>query len=226
MSCGIYKITNILNGKIYIGCSKNIENRWKQHLRCNEGHAIHKAIETYGSENFSFEIIEECLPEELTIKEIYWIKYYNSYLQGYNMTTGGDGVCEVNKKSVHQYDLDGHYLQTFNSITEAEESLGLKYTGSNINSAYKNKDGRATALGFQWRYANDFPSNVDIPAIEKQVSKERKKIQQYDKQGNFIQEFENITDASNKTGIGRTSISNCLNNYSKSAGGYCWKKIE
>ena len=84
---GIYKFTNLINGKIYVGQSRNIERRYKDHLnRAKNNFAsnneyntlIHKAIRKYGVENFSFEILEECSIKELNNKEEYWINYYNS----------------------------------------------------------------------------------------------------------------------------------------------------
>lgn len=63
---GIYKITNKINGKIYIGQSINIERRWKEHIFDNRKNSlIHLAIIKYGKENFSFEVIEECNQKEL-----------------------------------------------------------------------------------------------------------------------------------------------------------------
>ena len=83
MSCGIYKITNNINNKIYIGCSKNIEHRWLAHksesiLENNQqyNYSIHKAFRKYGLDNFSFEIIEE-LPEE---KQEWFNKKYGPQL--------------------------------------------------------------------------------------------------------------------------------------------------
>lgn len=96
---GIYKIVNILNNKIYIGKSSDIEKRWKEHIRLSKSEhsrrksPIHKAINKYGKENFRFEIIKECLFEEMDALEIYYIKEYNSTNRkiGYNVTNGGDG---------------------------------------------------------------------------------------------------------------------------------------
>lgn len=90
---GIYKITNKLNNKIYIGQSIHILQRWEEHKyqECNS--AIHQAIKKYGIDNFTFEIIEECDQSLLDEKEIYWIKYYNSYKEGYNLTPGGRFAC-------------------------------------------------------------------------------------------------------------------------------------
>lgn len=98
MSIGIYKYENKINGKIYIGLSINIENRYRQHLydaehleerRCS---GIDYAIKKYGIENFDFQIIEECSPDELNDREKYWINFYDSYNNGYNRTIGGNSL--------------------------------------------------------------------------------------------------------------------------------------
>lgn len=90
---GIYKITNLINGKIYIGQSIHIERRFYEHQHkeyWDDKKVLYKAFRKYGLNNFSFEIIEECLEEQLNIREKYWIDYYNSYENGYNMTSGGE----------------------------------------------------------------------------------------------------------------------------------------
>lgn len=104
---GIYKITNQLNGHMYIGQSIDIEERWNEHIRESslndekwkknkrgEQTHLYRAIRKYGKDNFIFEIIEECQEEELNSKEIFWIAHYNTFLdpQHYNMTAGGDGM--------------------------------------------------------------------------------------------------------------------------------------
>lgn len=93
MSCGIYKITNQINGKVYIGQSVNIEKRWTKHRKASEtlDYPIYRAMRKYSLENFSFEIIEECSLSELDKRESFWIQFYNSALQekGYNLTLGG-----------------------------------------------------------------------------------------------------------------------------------------
>lgn len=89
---GIYKITNNINGKIYIGQSNNIQRRFLEHK--NRGATsripVDIAIQKYGKENFSFEVIEECTIEQLNQKEMYWISYFNSVENGYNCLVGGD----------------------------------------------------------------------------------------------------------------------------------------
>lgn len=92
---GIYKITNNINNHCYIGQSIHIEDRWNEHKNKYNWERENKkplylAFQKYGLENFTFEIIEECKPEQLNLKEQYWIDYFNSYKNGYNMTCGGE----------------------------------------------------------------------------------------------------------------------------------------
>lgn len=92
--CGIYCITNITNGKKYIGLSSDIYTRWKSHARA-DGHctAIHAAINKYGLDHFDFCVLEECDASELFNREIASIEFHNSVApNGYNLTSGGDGV--------------------------------------------------------------------------------------------------------------------------------------
>ena len=94
---GIYKITNIINNKCYIGQSIDINRRWYDHkykaLYKNDisyNSALHSAMRKYGIENFVLEIVEECKENQLDEREKYWIKESNSLTpNGYNILTGG-----------------------------------------------------------------------------------------------------------------------------------------
>lgn len=95
----IYKITNKINNKIYIGqvYNKTIYDRFERHIKeanYNSKSYLCRAITKYGSENFTCELIDTAKNlQELNQKEIYWIAYYNSTNKkiGYNLTPGGDG---------------------------------------------------------------------------------------------------------------------------------------
>ena len=88
---GIYKVTNKINGKVYIGQSVDIGRRWREHMTAKDEIYFHKAIQKYGVENFEWEVIERCKKKDLDEREIYWIEYYDSFNKGYNCTKGGDG---------------------------------------------------------------------------------------------------------------------------------------
>ena len=106
---GIYKITNKLNNKIYIGKSSTIEDRWNYHRKNYESphdwdKTLYKAFRKYGIENFDFEVVEEMTEEYYNKfsnnREEYWIIFYNSLEDGYNETSGGEGG--FNKKAVEK----------------------------------------------------------------------------------------------------------------------------
>lgn len=95
----IYKITNTINSKSYIGQTiQNVKERFYQHCatKCSKAvsnMAIHRAIKKYGKSNFTVEVIEEIDSANLNDREKYWIRYYDSYNNGYNFTEGGqDGI--------------------------------------------------------------------------------------------------------------------------------------
>lgn len=86
MSIGIYKIENLINGKIYIGQSIHIQRRWIEHCQPSSDSLISRAIKKYGKKNFSFQIIKECSQEQLVKFQSFYIKYYNSLIpNGYNI---------------------------------------------------------------------------------------------------------------------------------------------
>lgn len=134
---GIYKITNKLNNKIYIGQSVNISYRWTAH-RCrpfNENSnqynsSLYKAIRKYGIENFQFEVLEECLKSELNDKEKYYISLFDSTnpKKGYNLTTGGQDFHQTNSK-ISEKNLFEIVDLLKNSLL-SEEEIGKKFNVS------------------------------------------------------------------------------------------------
>ena len=92
--CGVYKITNQKTGECYIGQAVDIRKRWYEHCKAGigidtpQGNKLYKAINEYGLDDFSFELLEECKPEELNKKEKYYIELYQSNIVGYNISGG------------------------------------------------------------------------------------------------------------------------------------------
>ena len=122
---GIYKITNLTNGKSYIGQSVHIERRWMEHCLPSANSAIAKAIQKYGKEQFCFQVIEECLPEQLDEKEEYYISHYNTVVpNGYNIMDWVDGHATY-------FNIDKEVLENlFNDIQNSEmpfDIIGEKY---------------------------------------------------------------------------------------------------
>ena len=112
----IYKITNLINNKCYIGQTiKTAEQRWKEHQNHafgshpnDQNKSLYRAIRKYGLENFTFEVLQDNIEtfEKLDKAEIYWIDYYNSFVKGYNETFGGQQYHKIlpNKEIIEDYD--------------------------------------------------------------------------------------------------------------------------
>lgn len=135
----IYKITNDINNKIYIGKTEfSIRKRFDEHCldcwkRKNENRPLYSAMRKYGIKHFHIELIEETTdPNE---REIYWIEQYNSYKDGYNATKGGDGKRKYNYdlvyelfnegKTIHQISLELNYDEGY--CRKILESYGITY---------------------------------------------------------------------------------------------------
>lgn len=221
MSCGIYKIENLLNNKCYIGQSIDIEQRWLKHKSAKDDFLIHKALRKYGIENFIFEILVICDQNELNAKECEYIKKYNSLIpNGYNMIQGGSNGAGISKsKKIFQYDLAGNFIAEYLSAKQASEIMNISH--GNICSCCRGE--RNYAGGYQWRYENDkrplkhFETVVQI--------KNKKVIQQVDiNNGNIINEYPTLSAAGKDNAISIGNIGECCQGKRKTAGGFKWVK--
>lgn len=142
----IYKITNKVNNKVYIGQTRyTLEFRWRQHQHKKDNTYFHNAIHKYGVENFELEILEECETELLNSKEMFYIAKYDSFKNGYNLTIGGEGNKRLLLDS--QYDeIKELYLSGFSSnkiatlykvdkgtIVKILKSLDVKLRSNKLN---------------------------------------------------------------------------------------------
>lgn len=198
MSCGIYKITNKVNNKIYIGCSKNIEHRWNAHKseafisgKPQYDYSIHKAFRKYGLENFLFEIIELTDKDNLFEREVYWINFYDSYNTGYNETNGGDtgpsmpGENNPNAK-----------LKEIDIISIRTDLLN----GKMLSEVYPQYADKISFRGFEHIWRGESWKDIMPEAITYVKSKEYlKKVRSFAGSSNRTEEKENIyRDIQNK----------------------------
>ena len=103
----VYLIINNINNKPYVGATVNtISERFSKHVwesfNLKDNSALHRAIKKYGIENFNISKLEECSVQEVFNREKYWIKYYNSYENGYNETPGGEGHPKFDYELIYQ----------------------------------------------------------------------------------------------------------------------------
>lgn len=172
MTCGIYKIQNKINGKIYIGQSVNIEQRWKAHKvagkNTNHEHnyyPLYKAMYKYGLDNFDFSIIEECSKDKLNEREKYWILYYDSLNNGYNQVL--EGVVTKLYGTLTQNEVKEIKELLLNS-TLTQTEIGNKYN-IGLNSICAINNGRAY-----------YDENIEYPIrkfrIKNNYSEEQKEI--------------------------------------------------
>lgn len=162
---GIYKITNLLNGKVYIGQSVDIHKRLKAHFAYAKNKnskeyntSIHNAIRLYGDCNFKCEVLQECTKEQLDELEKYYIDLYDSTnrQKGYNLTQGGLGGHKTKCRHILQYDLNGNLIREWDSIWEASEELNIP-NGSIAACCY----GQKSAYGFQWKFSDDTDRTIE-----------------------------------------------------------------
>ena len=139
----IYKVTNTINGKVYIGKTlETMEKRWKEHQKDSmrfTDRPLYRAMNKYGIKNFIIEIVEEPEVEILSQRECYWIEYYNSYHFGYNATLGGDGKVLYDYQQIVNKYLEGALVKEIAkefecSVDTVSKALGLAGLDSNTNS--------------------------------------------------------------------------------------------
>ena len=126
----IYKIQNLINGNVYIGQTvKPVEKRFQQHRNNYDKPyfsqlILYKAFKKYGLDNFSFEALEKVDNDKLDEREKYWIDYYDSYKNGYNMTLGGR-LVELYKWDLQEI-LDLYHLHK--SARKVAEIIGCDHS--------------------------------------------------------------------------------------------------
>ena len=204
----IYKITNLINNKVYVGKTShiNLNQRFQEHIQDSrkkhrEKRPLYDAFNKYGIENFQIELLEKVADDALAVQqEQYWIKQLNSYIgfpnsNGYNATLGGDGT------RIYDYTLLANAYKLLGTIT----AVCLKYgcDPDTVRQACQE-------------------NNVLITQYHS------KRIQRIDKNGNIV-EYNSVSEAAkdfpNKAKeTARKNISRALNKQ-QTGYGYIWKYI-
>lgn len=223
----IYLVSNNINNKKYIGQTKRtVEERWSDHLSKlqSDVNYFHNAILKHGKEHFYIETIDivtakdpDTLNEILNKGEIYYIAKYNTvHPNGYNLTNGGGNTSFTILKPVCQYDFEGNYIATYESINSASEQLGINRKGiGNCCNRNVSRNGKKSysAGGYIWRFEGD----TDIKDSLEYLKKRYRKIVKYDLEGNVLAIFNNLQEAALDLGNIK-----CINNISQCCNEQCY----
>lgn len=203
----IYKITNQINGKIYIGKTlKTIEERFKEHCNSykkkrNEKRPLYSAMNKYGIENFDIKEVEKCDDRSVNEREKYWIEYYGSFKNGYNATLGGDGKAYIDRELV---------IKTYNEIQNQKKVAEL------LNISVDSVHDILIQNDILIKSKEDFLKDLN-----------RKSVAMIDKNTlEILKIFSSIKEAEVYLGISyRSHISEVCNGKRKTCQGYIWKYI-
>ena len=234
----IYKITNKVNGKIYIGKDEASNPSYY-----GSGKLIRRAMKLYGKDSFEKEIVEEVERRELLCeREIYWISFYSSTDRktGYNIAKGGDGRDTL----TNHPDLTAIRNKISNTLTGrifTEEHLAnLKKNHPKLTMEEKNMDKAAWLVSIRESHAKrrgklleEIVGEDRAKKIKEHLKEKRQEraesfetpVAQYSKEGELLQTYKSQVEASKATGIRQGDISNCIKGRQKVAKGFIWKSI-
>jgi group I intron endonuclease len=197
----IYKITNILNNKIYVGQTKNdLEKRWKSHLKTNSNcRYLNSAFKKNGVNNFKFELICISFDENLNEIEKYYIKKLNCLVpNGYNLKEGGNS--------------SNHNEETKKKISESLKGRkDIIYAKPQLNKPLKNETKEKISQSNKGRKQD----------IQWHISK-CKTVLQLDDNNNIINKYFSAREAARQIGISCSPIILCCQGKRNKAKGFKW----
>lgn len=224
----IYKITNILNNKIYVGSTKNFNRRKRQHIfdlrhKAHGNDHLQKSFNKYGEDQFKIEIIEQCDVEHLIAREQYWIDHLNALdpITGYNKnhiagrtTNSPETVAKIIATRRKNNPL-WHPLNISQRIKDGLAGLDLSHdevTKQKISHTMKSKVIPNRSQSSYDKMANT-KKNKPIPSLCKKV----KCIEL-----NIV--YNSIGEAAKQLNIHRTAISMVLSGVLRKTGGYTFER--
>ena len=180
----------------------------------------------YGIDDFTYSIIYYGLSyEDIKQAEVELIECYDAFRNGYNSTLGGDGLLgrvhtpeqkkkqqKRQSKTVHQYDLNGNYIQSYDSVKEAEHITNA----ASISLAISHLRGEYKSGGYMWSYDK-------VDKLPPYIFGLWKRVHQYDINHNYITSYDSLTAAAAKYGGKASTISRVCHGKRKTAYGYIWR---
>ena len=221
----IYKYTNKVNGKVYIGQTVHENLRKNEHkchakTRKHTQSAFYNAIDKYGWDNFDYEVLErieastlEELKSKLNPLEIKYIQEYDSCNHGYNNTLGADHAGHK-ARAVLEYDIKGNLLNRYNSYLDVpfdKDKSGIFYACNHNNVTFK---------GHIWRWEDN-----DLTKMPYDEGCKSKYIYyQWTLSHQLIKKWNSVILAQREKGFDPSSIIKCCIGKSKSHKGFIWTR--
>lgn len=212
---GIYKITNKINGKYYIGQSVDTERRRQEHFKPyrrnkapEKDRPLYQDIKKYGKDNFKFEVIKECDVKDLDKWEIYYLK--NAPKEKlYNVAIDAIPMHDPNENKKH-----GQFFHNWNKKQWKKKS-------------YREERSKASSKLQKERLKNPDYLAEKSAQLKKYTDSLKKKVAQYDKQGNLIAIYNGVREAERITGVPSQLISNVAlhKKHRKTAKGFKWEYL-
>ena len=220
----IYKVTNLVNNKIYIGKTVfKMKYRKSKHISnlntvTKTHYPLYSAIKKYGQDKFKWEVIDTTeSEEELNRKEIYWIKYYDCMApKGYNLTKGGDG------QTGHKHSEETKIKISKNNYWRGREGInkGKKFSKEWKQKLSDAKKGKPTHIVYNERVIGllrEQKLGSKNPMYGKTPANARKVINL-----DTLEIYDNMHDVTKKTGIAYQNISKVCRGLRNKAGNFRW----
>lgn len=209
---GIYKITNLTNNKVYIGQTTNFHQRKLDHFKKTAVNQrpinLHRDMKKVGVDKFSMTLLEECSVEGLDNREKYWTDRYSKDHEMYNIVSGNPSYSSHNKK-----------IQSKKFTKMNKENWK--------NPEYRKMMSQKSSERQKKRLEDPKYLAEKSAQLKKYTDSIKKRVAQYDMNGNLIKIYSGVRVAERATGIKSRNISMVANHqkYRKSAGGYRWEFV-
>jgi len=209
---GVYKITNVITDKIYVGSTLDFDGRWwdhKKRLKKGNHHSIklQRSYNIYGENNIIFEILEVCDKGVLLIREQYYMDLYDSYKNGYNCRPKAENHLGAKRSEESRKKMS-------ESAKKYERQPHSEETKRKISLANKGK--------ISWAKGKKQTKEHTINASKSHC----KKIEQYDMNGNFIKEWDSIKSCAKNLNLDKGAIWKVLTGRHKQTKGhvFCYSR--